>query len=70
MIKGESHKSAALNELEDSTYSGRLFHKWQADIKKISLERNSTGKGDTNRIRVMNARVEMSRWRKNMRMGR
>ena len=37
--------------------------------KKRCLERNSTGKGDTNRIRVMNARVEMSRWRKICRWG-
>ena len=67
MIKGESRKCAALNEREDgklTTYSGRLFHKWQADIKKRCLERNSTAKGDTNRIRVMNAGVEISRWRK------
>ena len=68
MIKGESRKSAALNKREDgklTACSGKLFHKWQADIKKKGcLERNSMGKGDTNRIRVMNARVEMNRWRK------
>ena len=37
MIKGRNQKRAALKEHEDgrvTTYSGRLFHKRQADIKR------------------------------------
>ena len=70
MIKGESRKSAALNEREDGKLIDHMFLEGcstngkHCRYKKRCLERNSTGKGDTNRIRVMNARVEMSRWRK------